>query len=161
MTWNQSTSGASQTIAFAGDAQSLPQETVLKEMWEFVVTDILPLNSNVSWDFVKVELWADSGRIIVFPASSQGKFRIEKAVCQVFLPSLLEESELLDGEFSDEDGDLEDEDDEAFDQAAAEMEMRWIDAVEAAAQSQIEGKAELSIRFYSADGDEPVRVIEL
>jgi len=64
-------------------------ESDAKEMWEVFHREVVPLNQEVAADYVRVEIWADSGRIIVFPATSKTPRRIEKALCQVAFERLL------------------------------------------------------------------------
>lgn len=70
-------------------------KTVAKETWARFAAEVLPANATIGWDYVRIEIWADSGRIIFFPASSKTNRRIEKAVCQVYLAELLKEYERL------------------------------------------------------------------
>jgi hypothetical protein len=40
-------------------------------------------HSGRSWDYFRIEIWEDSGRIIAFPARSGERFRVDVAGCQI------------------------------------------------------------------------------
>jgi hypothetical protein len=39
--------------------------------------------SGRNWDYFRLEIWEDSGRIIAFPAYSRERFRVDVAGCQI------------------------------------------------------------------------------
>ncbi len=69
-------------------------------------SDVLPMSENVDWDYVRIEVWADSGRFIAYPAKASSKSRIDKAGCQVVFDELAsriaELDKLLEEGMSDE-----------------------------------------------------------
>lgn len=73
-------------------------ESIKEAMIEFckhIKQRVIPCNDEIDWDYLRVEFWPDSGRIIVFPAASSIAERIEKAGCQVVFLSLLSEYDSL------------------------------------------------------------------
>jgi len=161
MDWTQHVSGASKHLGFSGTTELSEEKEGLHEMWQSFLSDILPLNSEVDWDYIRVELWCDSGRIIISPASSQNKYRIAKSSCQVFFPALLAECETIYNAFDDE-TDEENETEEAEEKLSSlmrEMESRWMNKAEAALRGQLKEGSELKFCFFSFDDDEPSREI--
>jgi len=51
---------------------------------------------NVYWDFIRAEIWEDSGRVIFFPASSKTDDRIDILANYVFCQELLNQVEEFD-----------------------------------------------------------------
>lgn len=79
-------------------------EDAMRELCDEIATYVIPANSGVDWDLLTVEIWPDSGRIIVYPASSSTPYRIEKAGCQVVFDELLLRYEALaDSDIADDD----------------------------------------------------------
>ena len=95
---------SSQVIFYTGHADaSTSRIEAMQLMWEAFEKEVLPQNEAVSWDYIKAEIWADSGRFIVFPASSQTVNRIEKAGCQIIFSDLLNSyNELADSDMNDD-----------------------------------------------------------
>lgn len=153
MKWQRTVSGASRTEIYSLDAQEIAPLVAFTELWRFVELTILPLHTNVNWDHLRIEIWAETGRFIVFPASSQSRFHIRKAVCQVVFAALLQESEAIDARFPDDDFSGEEGD---FERTILEMETRWIGVAEVAARSELKGSG-LDLCFYLCD-DEPTQV---
>jgi hypothetical protein len=67
---------------------------------------VLPAQSAAaSWDYVRLELWPDSGRFIAFPAHSEEEGRIDVTGCQIICREIehdlcsMDDSELTDDEF--------------------------------------------------------------
>lgn len=161
MFWKKYISGISTVLFVHIDDHKISVEETFTEMWKFMISDILPLNHDVEWDYIKLELWIDSGRVILYPTSSKSKFRIERAVCSVFFPSLLEQSEMLNTECfgSEQTEDLPDiEIQEVFEQAVTKLELEWIHKAELAVQ-QIPEVSKLRLAFYSTDDDLPLHSI--
>lgn len=138
MEWQYSTSGDSTGRVPVGS--SLPES--LNQMCSHISSDVLPSNDKVEWDYLRVELWLDSGRIIVFPASTKSRYRIEKAACQIIIDEVLQryeqlaDSDIDDGEFT---GIMEVE------------EQKWIQRfLEAARKSQLRG---YRIIFFSGGSE--------
>ncbi|MBI2422017.1 MAG: hypothetical protein HYV27_04235 [Candidatus Hydrogenedentes bacterium] len=127
---------------YTGEAKGVPPQIALVEMWRIVAAEILPENKSIDWDHLKIEFWADSGRIIVYPASSKSLTRIERAGCQVIFPSLLESYEkLADSDISD----LE------FSERYELFTDEWTNAIlRAAEQIRLPGVA---LRFWKSEED--------
>jgi hypothetical protein len=87
MHWETSSAKGS-GINYIGNAESNLLPDAMRGLWIKYLADAAPVNANIVWDHLRVELWIDSGRIIIFPARSALKARIELAVCQMFFPSL-------------------------------------------------------------------------
>ena len=51
---------------------------------------------NVFWDYIRAEIWEDSGRVIFFPASSKTEDRIDILANYVFCQELLDQVEEFD-----------------------------------------------------------------
>jgi hypothetical protein len=51
---------------------------------------VLPLQAEAKkeWDHIRVEIWEDSGRVIIFPASSASQRRIDAAGVQIVCTEL-------------------------------------------------------------------------
>jgi hypothetical protein len=66
------------------------------------------LNSGFDWDVIRVELWLDSGRIIVFPALDPLTERVERSGCQLICDELVAFYErLVDCDIGDDEFDEE------------------------------------------------------
>ena len=92
-------------------------DEALTELCQHIKQHVIPKNDGVSWDCLRIEFWADSGRIIAFPSSTSNPDRIEKAGCQVVFADLLAQYEHL------ADSDLGDD---AFSAALRSVEREWI-----------------------------------
>jgi hypothetical protein len=115
------------------------------EFCEHIKARVIPMNDGLDWDYLRVEFWSDSGRMIVFPSSSSGSDRIEKSGCQVVFSDLLSEYERL------ADSNL---DDEAFTAALLSEEKLWIDRFLGAARTvSLSGN---HIQFWDGDGEQPI-----
>ncbi|MEL6548101.1 MAG: hypothetical protein AAFQ82_25975, partial [Myxococcota bacterium] len=58
-----------------------------------------PANAGVMWNRVRVEIWADTGRVLLFPADGATNERVEKAGLCLYMQELqakYEELERLD-----------------------------------------------------------------
>lgn len=92
---------------FTGECHAGGRIDVAMEcLCEKLVSDVLPMSENVDWDYVRIEVWADSGRFIAYPAKASSKSRIDKAGCQVVFDELAsriaELDKLLEEGMSDE-----------------------------------------------------------
>ncbi len=106
---------------------------------------VIPYNTGVNWNYIRIEIWADSGRFIAFPASTSCKDRIDKAGCQiVFSGLLLQYEQLADSDANDD----------VFQSELAEVVNRWIDNCITAAKST--GLVGYCVRFYDTDLDIPL-----
>jgi hypothetical protein len=76
-------------IDYIGYAQTTPISAATREHWLKYLKDAAPLNADVSSDHLRVEIWLDSGRIILFPSPSPFRYRVEKAMCEIICPDLL------------------------------------------------------------------------
>lgn len=140
MKWEKSASA--EPLVFTAIASFTAIDECLEELWKFFVSEILPRNEGVNWDFVRVEIWLDSGRIIVFPASSGAQSRIEISGCQVVFPSMLEDYErLADSSL----GEME------FTQSVCDLERMWVNLAIAAARRI--GLSHVRLSFWIAEGD--------
>lgn len=83
------------TVGYAGYAENIVYTQAVFELWEKYLEDAAPANAEVAWDHLRVEMWLDSGRVILFPTVSPYRYRIEKAVCQIICPDLLNFYETL------------------------------------------------------------------
>ena len=53
---------------------------------------VVPAQGNLGkWDYIRVELWADSGRFIVFPARTDDEFRVDVTGGQLVCREIEEE----------------------------------------------------------------------
>lgn len=99
MQWTTDKDTSSPPEVFSAVAPAGSRGAVLEETWEFFGTVVLPLNAGVTWDHFRVEIWADTGRVLLFPADKTKDDRVEKAgVCLNFaeLQARYEDLEDLD-----------------------------------------------------------------
>ena len=69
-----------------------------------LAADVLPKHKPSDWDCLRVELWPDSGRLILYPGSTNSSTRSEKAGCELVVQALLDFWEsLADAEIGDDD----------------------------------------------------------
>lgn len=112
-------------------------------MCAHIATNVLPRNDKAAWDYLRVELWSDSGRIIVFPASTTSRQRIEKAACQVIFGELLQLYEQLANSEIDDD---------EFTRIVEAEERKWIEGfLKAARKSELRG---YRVIFFSGNSEE-------
>ncbi|MGY8769607.1 MAG: hypothetical protein ACKVH8_14415 [Pirellulales bacterium] len=110
-----------------------------------IQTYIIPNNSSIKWDFIKIEFWVDSGRIIIFPALKNDPSRIEKAGCHIQFEQLLYNYNLI------ADSDMPDDE---FTTLILQEENSWINKfIGIAKQSQI---SETNLMFFDADDQTPL-----
>ncbi|MES2793023.1 MAG: hypothetical protein V4719_25650 [Planctomycetota bacterium] len=114
MEWQQLKNNVSMATVKSGDSI----EQAMIELCQHIKSRVIPSNAGIDWDYLRVEFWPDSGRVIVFPSSSSNSDRIETAGCQVVFGTLLVEYERL------ADSDL---DDNAFVDALLQEERMWIE----------------------------------
>ena len=77
------------------------RRVALGEMWRFFASTVVAANRDVRWDVVRVEIWADTGRVLVFLSNVAFDKRIEKAGLCLIIPALqvrYEKLERLDEE---------------------------------------------------------------
>jgi len=123
----------------------------LSEMWKFFVTTVLPANAEVGWNCFRVEIWADTGRILLFPRDARSRERVERAgLCLVMreLRNKYEELERLD---------------ESSFEAELAAELRALaDEILAAARAarKVPGlpQGQVSVEVWEADEDAPSSV---
>jgi hypothetical protein len=142
MEWQEINNGFAMATVGSGDSV----EDAMMQLCERVARDVIPMNRDVDWDYLRVEFWADSGRIIVFPASTSMADRIEKAGCQLVFEDLLSRyEELADSDISD---------DEFTERLLAE-EKTWIERLlTAARRSRLQG---LRVIFWDAEDEQAVQ----
>ncbi|QDU60464.1 hypothetical protein Pan216_13050 [Planctomycetes bacterium Pan216] len=117
-----------------------PIEDAMVELCTHILEVIIPENRNVSWDYLRVELWPDSGRIIVFPSSLSNPNRIEDSGCQIVFDNLLEEYDRLAESGLDDD---------VFDAKILELEQRWVNILSKIVTKL--GLAKYRIQFWDPD----------
>lgn len=142
MEWRNIAGGFSMATVADGE----PADEALREFCRRIRDDVLPKNKGVDWDYLRVEFWPDSGRLIAFPANSFRSVRIEKAGCQVVFAELLGVYEEL------ADSDMEDV---SFTAALKSAEQVWIDRFILAAQDS--GLSGQNVQFWDCDGKSPIR----
>lgn len=121
-------------------------DDAMQDLCEKVASDVIPMQGDANWDYLRVEFWPDSGRIIAFPASTSTVHRIDKSGCQVIFEDLLARyEELADSDMSDEE----------FTKRLLAEERKWIDRFLAAARSsKLRGTR---VMFYEADDEPPIQ----
>lgn len=146
MEWHDHKSGFSTATVSEGE----PLDAAMHEFSSRIRVDVLPKHEGVDWDYIRVEFWPDSGRIIAFPANSSRNERIEKAGCQVIFDELLNEyEELADSDMGDE----------AFSAALMNGEHKWIERFVAAAKDG--GLSGRQVQFWDGDGEAAIRVVAI
>ena len=56
----------------------------LRAMLEDIEHRVIPAQAHgKKWDYMRIELWPDSGRFIAFPAHSEEEFRVDVTGCQL------------------------------------------------------------------------------
>lgn len=91
-------------ISYTGEAAHEAAETVIAQLCQHFFAHATERNRPEDWDYMKAEIWADSGRVIMFVAKSSSRFRTDRCVVQIVWPPLLDQWEALC------DSDLEDDD---------------------------------------------------
>jgi hypothetical protein len=94
MEWKISNAKGSGTD-YLGHAGTASFADAAPELWRKFLEASAPLNADLSWDHLRVEIWLDSGRVILFPATALFRHRIEKSSCQMICPDLLNFYETL------------------------------------------------------------------
>ena len=74
-------------------------DLALNEVLDDLTNRVIPKQDSekVDWDYIRAEIWEDSGRVIFFPASSKTNDRIDILANFVFCTELLEKVEEFDG----------------------------------------------------------------
>jgi hypothetical protein len=67
----------------------------LVAVWKVLAKSVLNEVHDLPWDHVQVEIWADSGRVILFPGNSSKGGRIDRSGCILVLRTLLSNWEQL------------------------------------------------------------------
>ncbi len=96
MQWvsDRNTSGPPEV--FSATAPRGRRMDALHEMWKFFATTVLPANAGVAWSCFRAEIWADTGRVLLFPYDAMRKERIEKAGLCLNIPELQDKYEELE-----------------------------------------------------------------
>lgn len=133
---------------YIGDAEALPLKAAVYELWKKYTEDCAPKNMSVMWDYLRVELWLDSGRIILFPAASASKNRIERSACQITCRELLAAFDKMAVSMPDD----------QFDSWHAQAVENVVAVLsQAAKQTNLPhqlGRSEVRIRYFSYGGEE-------
>jgi hypothetical protein len=87
---------AIQCIAF-DDSPSAVFETC-RQAWLVVRDELLPRHAELGWDALRVEVWTDTARTVVFPVRRSAAQRIDVAVVEVIWPRLYEVWETAEGD---------------------------------------------------------------
>lgn len=58
---------------------------------------MLPANAGATWNRFRVEIWADTGRVLLFPADAAKNERVERAGLCLNIPELQDKYEELEG----------------------------------------------------------------
>jgi len=74
--------------AQAKDQNAAARLAVAADVWAMAEREILPRHQPDEWDVLRLEVWPDSGRTILFPARDPYEERTDKALAQVHWPSL-------------------------------------------------------------------------
>ena len=132
------------SMATVGSGDSIRQ--AMADLCERIKAKVIPANSGIGWDCLRVEFWSDSGRIIIFPTSSASAARIEKAGCQiVFIALLSEYNRLADSEIEDD----------AFVAALHREEEKWIKIFCEACRDV--GLSGIRLQFWDGGGEVALR----
>lgn len=146
MEWQDLKGGFSTATVAEGE----PLEIAMRDFCEQIRANVLPKHMEVDWNYIRVEFWADSGRMIAFPAISSKNERIEKAGCQVVFEDLRAQYEELAN------ADLEDA---AFTEALIDAERSWIQRfVAAARETGLNGQ---QVQFWDGDGEEAILKVSI
>lgn len=147
MRWKISSAKGSGTD-YVGDAEATPITEALCDLWRKYIEDAAPMNAAAPWDHLRVEIWLDSGRVILFPTPSPYRFRVEKASCQITCPDLLDSYNEAAGSNMPDD---------KFEVWAMGAEKKVADLVSIAAKkAQLPerlGRPEVKVHYYSCGGD--------
>jgi len=149
MRWEVNLKGS--TISYTGYAENTPVTEAVFKLWQKYIQDVAPKNADVVWDHLRVELWMDSGRVILFPTPSPFRYRMEKAVCQIICPDLLNIYEnLIEAEMSDEN----------FEAALSRKEQDLAGLLSASANAvnlpEHLGRPTIKILYYGANLEKPI-----
>jgi hypothetical protein len=86
MNWNYDRTGNCTAEVPEGYAESV----AMKELCAQAASYLLPANRDVDWQYLRVEVWSDSGQVVVFPSKNVPNYRIERAACQLIFHQLSE-----------------------------------------------------------------------
>jgi hypothetical protein len=136
MRWREVTAGY--TVATVPVDESVSDALV--ELCRQIRDGVIPINKEVQWDYLRFELWLDSGRIVVYPALTAAVARVERGACQIEFEAMRDEYDrLAESEMSDED----------FSREIARLHTEWVDRISQAIDlAQLSG---IAIRVHEAD----------
>jgi hypothetical protein len=83
--------------------------SALYEVVEDLSARVIPDHelSTITWDYVRAEIWEDSGRVIFYPASSEAEGRIDISSNYILCGELINiVNEMDDSELSDKEYDI-------------------------------------------------------
>lgn len=90
-------------ISYTGEAAHEAAETVFSQLCQHFFEHGAERNRPEDWDYLKAEIWADSGRLMMFVAKSSSRFRTDRCVVQiVWLPLLDQWESLCDSDLRDD-----------------------------------------------------------
>jgi hypothetical protein len=136
---------------------TIPGQTIAKsaveqafaEMWKLFVEKVIPLHSEVKWNVYRVEIWPDSGKLLLFPGCKGAAKYVHLAGCEVLVEALRQK--MQEAIFSNrEDEDVEKE--------MEEVENEFADIItESGKKQKINGVVE----YWIAEDDKPFRADSL
>ncbi len=148
MKWNKEAS--KQVTFYTGEADTGSRIEAMKELWDLVDTELIPQNEGIQWDYIRIEFWPDSGRVIVFPGIKGSDKRIEKAGCQIVFEELLSTYEVLADSGIDDD---------QFTERLASIQGDW--ASELLQSAKDANLTNLCLSFWGAEADHAFLEVEL
>lgn len=140
------------TTGYVGHAETTPLAEAVEELWRKYVAVAASKNAETNWDHLRVEIWLDSGRVILFPATFPFRIRTEKTVVQIICPDLLASyNETAKSSMPDA----------QFESWAKETEDKVVSLVAGATRQmnlpQCLGRPTVKILYYGTDLEKPVR----
>jgi hypothetical protein len=139
-----------------GYAESTSLSVAAYELWRKYAQDAAPLNADIVWDYLRVEIWLDSGRIILFPTPSPFRYRVEKAMCQMVCPDLVRFYETLaNASLPDEQLDLE------IKRKEEEVANHVSDAGKKSKLPEQLGRECVAVLYYGSDLQKPIKRDEI
>lgn len=134
------TSGRNVLHSYAIDGEDLDEiSRGLCEFWRSISETYRHFDEV---EYLRVELWADSGRLICFASGADSGVRLGYTTCQAIIPRFAEEWLAI-----------EELPDERFDAAADNLNQRFADLSKAAS---VDARCVFLIRYFNADSDDEI-----